>query len=177
VPDAAICGTCRRQPPPWDAARIAFSYEEPIDRLLLALKFHKDLAAGALLGRLLAARLRHPSVDLIVPIPLASRRQAERSYNQAAELAVQVRRRLGIPIATDALKRVRDTPPQMGLSASARRTNLQGALIADRSKIEGRRIAILDDVVTTGATMAAATRIARAAGAERIEIWAVARAA
>jgi predicted amidophosphoribosyltransferase len=65
----------------------------------------------------------------------------------------------------------------MGLSASARRTNLQGALIADRSKIEGRRIAILDDVVTTGATMAAATRIARAAGAERIEIWAVARAA
>jgi ComF family protein len=176
VPDAQPCGACRRRPPPWDSACIAFTYQEPIDRLLLALKFKGELAAGVLLGRLLARRLRMRQVDVIVPIPLAERRQAERRYNQAHELALQVSRRHGIPIDARALKRIRDTPAQMGLSATARRRNLRGALIADPHRLRGQRIAIVDDVVTTGATMAAAARITRAAGARSIEIWAVARA-
>ena len=177
MPVAERCGPCRAEPTLWDAARIAFAYEPPVDALLLALKFRGELAAGVLLGRLLAAYLGRSTVDLIVPVPLSAARQAERRYNQAYELALPSHRRFGIPIAASALRRVRHTPPQVGLSATARRRNLRGAFVADPQQLDGRRIALLDDVVTTGATLAAATRAVRAAGASHIEVWAVARAA
>jgi ComF family protein len=176
TPTAETCGRCRSAPMPWDAARVAFEYRPPVDTLLLALKFRADLAPGVLLGRLLAAHLRFTEVELIIPIPLSPARQAVRRYNQAYELALPVQHRSGIRIATTALRRVRDTPPQIGLSASARRRNLRGAFVADPRQVQGRRIAILDDVITTGATLAAATRAARAAGAASIEVWAIARA-
>jgi len=139
------------------------------------LKFKRDLAAGVLLGRLLAHRLP-AGVELIVPIPLSRRRQAARGYNQAVELAIPVHRRLGIAIDPHALRRARDTPPQLGLSASARRLNVRGAFVGDPARLAGRHVALLDDVMTTGATLTAATRAVRAAGARSVSVWVVARA-
>lgn len=174
VPDGRRCGPCRRDPPPWDRARCAFRYDAGIAELVQRLKYHGDLAAGVLLGRLLARSLRALDCELLVPVPLAPARLLQRGYDQATELALAMSGRSGTSLASIALRRVRDTPPQTGLDAASRRRNLRGAF-RGTAALAGRRVAVLDDVLTTGATLAAATRAARRAGARGVEVWAVAR--
>jgi ComF family protein len=176
---APLCGRCLKHPPPWSAAAAPLVYADPVDRLLLRYKFAGQLPAGALLGELMAAELARSgaagAVDLVVPVPLHRSRLAERGYNQAWEIARQVARSLERRADPRLLERIRATPAQAGLGAAARRRNVRDAFRAEPA-VRGLRIALVDDVVTTGATVRAATLALRAAGALDVVVWAVARA-
>lgn len=172
------CGRCQSRPPNFDRAFVPFRYQPPVDFLIARLKFDGRLAHARLLGELFAAALadRGGSLpDCIVPVPLHPRRLCERGFNQALELARVPARRFGIPLRARGLRRVRHTPPQTQLDARRRQTNPLGAFALDAS-LPGPRIALMDDVVTTGSTMDECARVLRAGGSTDIEIWAIGRA-
>jgi ComF family protein len=112
---------------------------------------------------------------LLIAVPLHQRRLRERGYNQALELARAMKQILDLPIGSGIAVRVRATPDQIGQSAAQRRSNLKGAFEI-RGSLEGRHVALIDDVMTTGATLAELASACRAAGAARVEAWAIARA-
>lgn len=175
---AERCGHCLRRPPALDAARAAFVYAAPLDRLLPRLKFHDDLAAGRLLAALMLDDPRRPAAaaaTALAAVPLARARLRERGYDQAHELARPLARGLGLPLLDEALHRVRDTPPQSSLGALARRRNLRGAFVAGFTGAVPERVLLVDDVMTTGATLQAAAAALRRAGVARVEAWVCAR--
>jgi len=177
LPFPGTCGPCLRRPPFHDAALAAFHYESPLSDLLIDLKFHGRLALARTLGELLAARLEEADVarpGLIVPVPLHPQRLRERGYNQALELARPVARRLGVPLAPELGVRLRATASQANLDPQARRRNVRGAFGVQG--IAPASIAIVDDVITTGSTVAAFAKALRRAGARHIQVWAMARA-
>lgn len=172
------CGNCLGNPPPSDRTLTPLSYDFPVDRLLNGLKHHRQLSHAPLLARVLAAHVREtetPLPDCLVPIPLHSSRQRERGYNQAALLAQELGRCLGLPVQPKLLERVRATTAQQGLSGEDRRRNLRGAFRVTKGARLPRHIAIIDDVITTGSTQAEVCRTLRAAGVETLQTWAVAR--
>lgn len=177
--DEMVCARCTSSLPalPWhDGEAIApFEYRFPIDRLVQRFKYAGDLAVGHWLSLELAAcaRAAHRP-DLLVPVPVTAARLRSRGFNQAAQIARVVSRELRIPASLRALERVRDTPSQSALGRRARQRNLRGAFRC-RARLEGGHIALVDDVITTGATAAAAARVLRRAGAERVDVWALAR--
>lgn len=180
----AACAGCEADLPWLPAAgpgRVwaALSYEYPVDRLVAAAKFHRQLHAARTLGELLALYLDRarpgPPPEILVPVPLHRRRLAARGYNQAAEIARPVAALAGARIEARLCERTRATPEQSGLPAAARRRNLRNAFAA-RGRCDGARVAIVDDVVTTGSTAAALARALRDAGAAEVEVWAAARA-
>jgi ComF family protein len=176
APGAGPCGRCLARPPAWDAAFALLRYAYPADVLLKRFKYGRQLAAGRVLGELMAGRLAaRPRPALIVPVPLHPARERERGFNQARELARPIARALRIPLDPGACVRTRATPPQSGLDARARRRNVRGAF-ALRRPLGAGHIAIVDDVLTTGATAAALASVLRRAGARRIELWCAARA-
>jgi ComF family protein len=175
---ARICARCLRRPPVWDGLLAAYRYASPLDQLVFRLKYQGRLDAARLLGELLAefvagSRLSRP--DCLVPVPLHPERLAERGFNQALELARPVARRLGLPVASREVSRIRATAPQSGLNARVRRHNVRNAFDA-APVMRGRHVAIIDDVVTTGSTVAALTRVLKRVGARRIDVWVLARA-
>ncbi len=175
-PAAAVCGACLRRPPPYSAAIAAFAYAFPLDRLVQGLKYRGQLAFAGWLGAALAAAVRARGdawPDVVVAVPLAPARQRERGFNQTTEIARGVARDLELPLA-EGLRRVRDGPPQAGLARTARIRNLRHAFAADAA-IAGKRVAIIDDVMTSGTTLAAATGALLRAGAAGVEAWVVAR--
>jgi ComF family protein len=146
--------------------------------LIRGLKFDGRLSHARLLGDLFADRLAlrgEPWPDYIVPVPLHPQRLRERGFNQALELARAAAQRFRIPLATEGLRRIRRTTPQIQLDARQRRTNLLGAFAPGRLPT-GSRVAIMDDVITTASTVAECAQILRASGATDIEVWAIARA-
>ncbi|MCD9032453.1 ComF family protein [Luteimonas sp. Y-2-2-4F] len=170
----ATCGDCLRRPPPFERARAAFRYGFPLDRLLPRFKFHRDLACGRLLARwMLAACADAARPGALVPLPLHPARLRERGYDQALELARPLARGLGLPLRTDLLQRVRATAPQSRLDAAARRRNVRGAFRGAAGA--PRHVALVDDVMTTGATLAEAARALKRAGAARVDVWVCAR--
>jgi ComF family protein len=170
------CGGCRSRPPPFDALVAPYRYAPPLHTLIAELKFGGRLAAGRVMADLLADALVDRVVpDLIVPLPLHPRRLARRGFNQAAELAARLSRRLDCPAAFAGLQRRRDTSAQAALDRRARRRNLAGAFVWAGERPPPARVALVDDVVTTGSTASAAARALRRAGANWIEVWAVAR--
>lgn len=178
--EGATCAACLAAPPPFDAAVAAWIYAWPADRLLQALKYGGRLALAEPFAHALARACRHrrgavPAAwpDVLVPVPLTPARQRSRGFNQAQEIARHLGAGLALPVVR-ALARVRDTPPQATLGVPERRASVHGAFAADRC-VAGASVAIVDDVMTTGATLAAAAEALRAAGARRIEAWAVAR--
>lgn len=174
----SACGECARRRPAYDAAYAAFVYAWPLDSLLQEFKFRGRLATGRILALALADYLdlkAAPHPDLVVPVPLHRRRLAERGFNQAAEIARILSRRLGVRAAPGLLRRVLATSPQSGLGRAERRRNLRNAF-ACRRPADGLHIALVDDVITTGSTVEAATRALKRAGAARISVYAVARA-
>ena len=159
----------------------ALVYEYPLDRIIAGAKFRQRLDFAAALGGLLGEYLCGPAgvtpgeyPDVIVPVPLHRRRLAARGFNQAAEIAAPVAQRLGLPLRIDACARVRHTLEQSSLTGRARRRNLVGAFVA-RPDLAGLRIAIVDDVLTTGTTVTAVAAAVREAGARGTQIWTVAR--
>jgi len=170
-PGSAICGRCLTHSPAYDATRAALSYDFPADALVHALKFRGELALAALLAGLLAPKLRAAQVDHVVPVPLSAERIRSRGYNQAVEIARHLRRQA---LELSLCERTRDAPPQIELPYGERQRNVRGAFRCTRS-LDGARIAVVDDVMTTGATLEEIARTLKAAGAAHVENWVVAR--
>ncbi len=169
----ALCGACRQSASPLERVQAAFLYDAPVDGLLRRFKFHHDLAAGRLLSQLMAERLA--GVDrpqALVPVPLHASRLRRRGYDQALELARPLARHLGLPLVTG-LRRVRATAAQSELDAATRRRNLRNAFAAAGPL--PAHVALVDDVMTTGATVQAAARALRRAGVARVDAWVCAR--
>jgi len=151
-------------------------YAAPVDRWQPRFKFHQDLAAGRLLARLLAdACADSPRPDAVVPVPLHHARLRARGYDQALELARIVSRSLRLPLRTDLLLRARATRPQSELDAAARQANLRGAFAVRPRAVPPAHVALVDDVMTTGATLHAAAAALREAGVARVDAWVCAR--
>jgi len=173
-----VCGQCLNHPPPFDTALAPLLYRPPLDWLVQGFKFNQRLPPGRLLGELLRRHLTEHVVtmpELIVPVPLHPARLRERGYNQALELARPLARQFGIPLAHGLAQRVRATATQSLLPAEERRRNVRGAFALNRP-LAARHVAIVDDVIATCSTVGELARVLRRAGAERIEVWAVARA-
>ena len=177
----AICGACLNDPPPYAATVAALVYTFPTDRLLHRIKYGGRLAladwAGAVLATAVCAALGRQGAndrpERIVALPLAQSRQRERGFNQAREIAARVARATALPLAAP-LARITAGPPQADLPWAERRRNVRGAF-AVRGEVRGARIALVDDVMTTGATLAEAARTLLRAGAHSVECWVVAR--
>jgi ComF family protein len=174
--EAHLCGRCLKKAPPFDRAVIPLLYQPPLDRLILALKFHQGLAHARLLGQLLAEAVEQSDSrpQLIIPVPLHPQRLRERGYNQALEIARPAARRCAIPIALDHVERTRATGTQTRLKYKERHKNMRGVFEVIRDVPQ--HVAIVDDVVTSGATVSALAKALKQAGATRVDIWAVARA-
>ena len=168
-PAAALCGSCLNRPPHFDATLALWRYEFPCDGLVQALKYRARLALAGFFARSLASRPM-PEVDLIVPMPLHPKRLAERGFNQALEIA----RHLGRPIEPRGMLRVKDTLPQTELPYEERAKNVRGAFLC-RLDLSGASVAVLDDVMTTGATLNELARALKRAGATRVENLVIAR--
>jgi ComF family protein len=187
APAPRVCGPCLRRPPPWSAAVCAEDYAFPWDRLIADLKFHDQPEVARPLAERLAQAVRDALEtsdaalpELLVPVPLSARRLRERGYNQAWELARRLGAALGIGADAQLLLRPVDTAHQATLPRAERERNLRGAFMVDparRSAVDGRRIALVDDVMTTGATLREATLELLRAGAAEVQVWAIARTA
>ena len=176
----AACGRCLRKPPPLDRVHAAFRYGFPVDQLLPRLKFHHDLAAGRELAEAMRVALADTlSIEserpqALIPVPLHSRRLRQRGYNQALELARPLASHFAIPLLAGALGRVRDIAPQSGLGALARRRNPRGAFAVGSETLPAH-VALVDDVMTTGATLWECARVLKRAGVQRVDAWVAAR--
>ena len=174
-----VCGRCLRKPPLYHRALAVFSYRDPISHIVHGLKFGQRLYYGRFLGEKLAETVLQAEhlimPDVLIPMPLHRKRMAERGYNQAHEIARPVARRLELPIALDIVARQHQTAEQSRLNALQRRCNLKDAFSVTGS-VRGLHVAIVDDVMTTGATVGELARVLVAAGVRRIDVWLGARA-
>jgi ComF family protein len=178
TPSRHHCETCLRHPPPFARVHAVGPYAGTLQEAVQRFKYHGHLALERPLGHLLATAVRSAAVPrphLLIPVPLHIDRLRSRGYNQALQLARQIGREVGLPIAADLLRRTRATAPQQGLDAAARHSNLQGAFAA-MQPLNGRRILLVDDVMTTGATTRECAGVLRKAGAVSVEIAVVGRA-
>ena len=159
----------------------AVDYLFPWNRLVAALKFDAAIDLAPPLAALLTAAIERraaPPPQFVVPVPLAPGRLATRGYNQAWELGRRVARHLGIPARADLLQRLIETAPQAELTRAERLANLRAAFAVAAghgSALAGRHVALVDDVMTTGATVTEATAALRRAGAARVDVWIFAR--
>jgi ComF family protein len=171
----SLCGRCVASPPQFDATFAALAYRYPIEPLMQFYKYRSGVAIGALLGKLLDAAVpAQPDVDCLAFIPLSRERLAERGFNQALEIARPIAKARGITLRLDLAVRVRHTGAQAELPFAARRKNIRGAF-ACLEDLSGLRIAVIDDVMTTGATLDEFARTLKKRGAARVENWVVAR--
>lgn len=181
-PPSHLCQACRTRPPQYLLARSAVLYErdDPLREILLLFKHGRRIALGGHLGRLMAGRaadlLGHPTVDAIVPVPLHRGRERERGFNQAGILANALGRHLRRPVLRNTVRRIRPTPPQAG-KPRERARNVRGAFgVLSPETIEGRSILLIDDVLTTGATVNECAKIMMKAGARAVLVYTLARA-
>lgn len=159
----STCGACLKRPPAFEHVAAAFAYTFPVDAVICALKYGRRLALAPVLGAVFAKEVA-PDADVLVPMPLAPKRHSERGFNQALELARSISIRHRIPIAATACRKVVETPPQAALPWKERARNVRRAFVCDTS-FDGLRVAIVDDVLTTGATMNELAQVLRKAGA------------
>ncbi len=180
VADGAVCGACAARQPAYDAARTVLRYDDASRPLILSFKNGDRMQAGRHFGGWMAragAELVQRA-DLVAPVPLHWRRLAVRRYNQSAELARGVAAAGGVELCVDLLRRTRATSSQGGLNRRARRLNVRGAFAVSprrRPAIQGARILLADDVLTTGATVEAAARTLKRAGAVQVDVLVLAR--
>jgi ComF family protein len=172
VPQEGLCARCRALSSNLDGIRAAAVFEDPLRQAIHALKYENNTTLATPLGAMMVDLWRRgglPQTDLILPVPLHTRRQAERGYNQSALLARVLGRAVGIPVDDHTLIRQRATLPQVGLGPSERRQNVEGAFVC-RGHLEGKRAVVVDDVCTTGATLEACAAALREGGA--VSVWA-----
>ena len=176
----ALCGTCAAMSPPFRDARAVMRYGPVARRLVVGLKHadrtHLAPPLGAWMAR--AGKEACAAADALVPVPLHRRRLLSRRFNQSVLLALALGRETGLPVLVDALSRRRATPPQAGLSRYQRRRNVAAAFAVRPRRaaaVAGRRLVLVDDVLTTGATAAACARTLRHAGADHVAVLTLAR--
>lgn len=173
--DGGLCGDCLRSPPVFDTTRAAFLYTDALAQLVPAAKFGARWSIlPALAELMLPALKKSPLPDLIIPLPLHPQRLKERGFNQALEIAAPLARALKIPLENAFLARIKDTEHQARLSEKARKTNMRRAFSA-LANLDGKHVAVVDDVMTTGASLDAAARALKQAGAVRVDAWVLAR--
>ncbi|MCY4011947.1 MAG: ComF family protein [Gammaproteobacteria bacterium] len=175
-----VCGRCVATPPPWMRTLAPYTYAQPLTGVIEGLKSGNGLRQARILGALLSAsaKAEYAATELpeaLIPVPLTRRRLRQRGFNQAALLARSTARRLGLPSLSGHLVRIRNTPPQRSLPRNARLSNVRTAFAVKRP-INYRRVALVDDVSTTGATAHAASTALLAGGAEEVHLWVAAKA-
>lgn len=171
-----LCGACLRRPPVWNEALAALVYEYPVDQLVRQFKFQRSLACGQLLADEMIGYVNQSGTalpDVLIPVPLHLTRRFWRGFNQAEFLARRLGSRYKIPVLVNQLQRTRRTSAQSGLDHQARKKNIRGAFSCRR--LGNVRVALVDDVLTTGTTLAECARAVRAAGASNIAVWVAAR--
>lgn len=179
--DSIDCERCRDLPPKFDRLCALFSYQPPITKLVMGLKFGKKLAYGRVMGELLADEVEahwYKNLELpeaIIPVPLHESRLRKRGFNQALELLWPVHKQIDIPVLFDACVRVKKTTAQSQLDKSRRKRNLKSAFQILKP-IPYEHVAIMDDVVTTGSTVNALTHVLKEAGITTVDIWCICRA-
>lgn len=173
-PGGAVCGECLRQPPHFDATLAPLRYAFPTDKLIQALKFGHRLGLAPFLATAMLQGPR-PAGDLVMPVPLSPQRLRERGFNQAVELARPLARALGLPLDLTSCRRRLDAPPQSLLPWKARRKNIRHAFECAAS-LEGKAVIVVDDVMTSGATLDEFAATLKRHGAARVTNWVVARA-
>ena len=167
---ARLCSWCLATAPAYDGVKAPYLREGVVREMVYGLKYRNLRASAPELGRLLATHLRSDPIpaDVLVPVPLHVRRERERGYNQSDLLAREVSKHTNIPVATGVLRRTRDTPPQVSMSSpEERRQNIEGAF-QSTSELHGQRVLLIDNVVTTGATMSACAGPLKEAGASSV---------
>lgn len=173
TPHGDICGACLADPPAFNTISAAYRYAWPLASLIQQFKYSGNLALTRVLADSIVSADRAP-VDLLVPMPLGPARLRERGFNQALELTRIISAETNLPIGVDACRRVDDRPPQASLPWRERAKNIRGAFIYN-ADLCGKRIAVVDDVMTTGATLHEIARTLRKAGAVEVHGWVVAR--
>lgn len=176
-----VCGRCLQQPPTFSSSSIPFRYAYPLDKLILNFKFNRGFTSGRLLSQLMIDFLRHeyqyqPLPDLLVPVPLHWWRRVTRGFNQSELLAKDLSNALGIPLIYCSRRHQQQT--QKESNKRTREQNLRDAFLINhqlRSRIQGRHLAVVDDVMTTGATAREFSNSLIAKGAASVVIWAIAR--
>lgn len=171
-----VCGACLQRPPAWDQALAALVYEYPVDQLVQHFKFRHSMACGQLLADELIHCVRHSGTslpDIIMPVPLHFTRRFWRGFNQAEFLARQLGLLLNIPVLVHKLRRNKKTAAQSGLDRKERRKNVHGAFSC--RPLSNVKVALVDDVLTTGTTLTACTKAVRSAGASQVAVWVAAR--
>jgi ComF family protein len=172
-----ICGQCVRKPAHFDRTCCPYVYREPVDWLIGRLKFNARLPHIKVLGGLLRDHLAHIGAarpELIIPVPMHPSRQRQRGFNQALEIARPLARHYHVPLAVDYCKRYLDTPPQRELPAKQRKSNVRNAFRL-RKPLNAAHVAIVDDVMTTGATVNELAKLLKRHGAEHVQVWVLAR--
>lgn len=179
---ALICGQCLKHPPAFEHVAVPWRFAFPVDSLISRFKHQSRWPFGRLLSEHLARYLQHrfdeglPRPDLLLPVPLARKRLRQRGFNQAQMLANWLSPVLNLPVRNELLQRTQDTQSQQELDAAGRRRNLRQAFaLTDERQIVGRHVAVIDDVLTTGATAEALARLLKHAGAVRVDIYCLAR--
>jgi ComF family protein len=172
----ALCAHCLKEPPLWRDFIFHGPHEGLLRKLLITLKFHRHPFIGHALGTLLAT---HPefaalTADAVIPVPLHPSRLTWRGYNQAQEIARPVARHLRLPLAPDLLLRILPTEPQTNFSRNERKKNIRNAFAA-REAVRGMRVLLVDDTLTTGATLTAAAKALLTSGASSVSVAVVSR--
>lgn len=177
-----VCGACLKKPPQFEHVEVPWRYAFPLDSLITRFKHHAKWPLGRLLGELLSHHLQHafenglPRPALLLPVPLGKRRLRQRGFNQAGMLASWLGSALDLPVAAQLLRRERETTAQQDLDAAARQRNLRQAFtLAHPERIQGLHLAVVDDVLTTGATANSLARLLKRAGAARVDVYCLAR--
>ncbi|MCI0439743.1 MAG: ComF family protein [Chloroflexi bacterium] len=176
-PDKPLCDFCAREPPAVDGICAPYLMFGPVPQMIYGFKYHNLRASAPELGGLLASYLdSHPvPADVIMPVPLHPRRMRQRGYNQSELLARQLGKRAGLPVDARTLRRKKNTPPQVSMTdRQQRQQNIQGAFECVAG-LQGERILLVDDVVTTGSTMSACAAALKDAGASAVWGLALAR--
>jgi len=177
APVKQACERCQRHPPVFDHCVAPLVYQKDIRLLHHKFKFHRDLTAGRALAHLMARQLQkrqEPLPEVLIPIPLHPKRMRQRGFDQTHELSKDLGRLLQLPTAPAVLERVVHTQPQSTLTSEERQRNLRNAFRL-RAPLHYRHIALVDDIMTTGATLSAVASLCRQAGVQLIEVWAVSR--
>lgn len=179
VSDGSICGSCISSPPNFDASHTLFTYDYPVDSLLQHYKYKETLAlantfASLLLNKQLSQSRSKQKIDLIIPMPMHATRLKQRGFNQASEIARLLSKSMKIKLDYQTCQRIKLTPPQASLTLKERINNIRGAFGCQKD-LSALNVAIIDDVMTTGASMNELAKTLKRAGAAHVECWVIAR--
>lgn len=175
MPNGEVCGLCLKQPPYLTHTTAVFGYTFPLDKLIQGMKYGEQLSLAHAFAKKLAQRINKSDLpDYVIAMPLHPAKLRERGFNQSLLIAATVARELKLKLLVSACRRVRDTPPQSALPWKERKKNVRNAFCCDID-LAGKRIALVDDVLTTGASLNALAEAVQKRGAGEVAAWVIAR--